>query len=125
MIIHAIVLVSTTFAEVIVNDVPAVLAVTHITVGTVTVPSDWIVNCILLLAVTFVVDTTTVPQTSVAIPIVAFVPSLTYSPSHAIISLRSLKCVLPVATSIALKSAAAVNVGFTYNQRVIPFAPHV
>jgi hypothetical protein len=32
---------------------------------------------------------------------------------------------LPLAVSIALKSAAAVRVGLTYNPRVIPFAPPV
>jgi len=32
------------------------------------------------------------------------------------------KITLPFVVSIALKSAAAVSVGFTYNPRVIPFA---
>lgn len=86
---------------------------------------DCIVNCILLFVVTFVVFIVTVPATSVATPIVAFVPSLIYSPSPAVISFKSLKCVFPVATSIALKSAAAVIVGLTYRPLVIPFAPPV
>jgi actin-related protein len=59
-----------------VNEVPAVRADIYWTPRFVTVPPLTVKN-ILELAVTFVVETVTVPAVRVAVPIVAFVPSFT------------------------------------------------
>ena len=77
--------VSVASAEVIVNEVAAVLAVTPTAFGTVTVPNDCIDNIMRLLAVTLVVDTVNVPATSVAVPIVQLEPSRITAPSEVFI----------------------------------------
>lgn len=80
-IIHATVLVSRMLpCDVMVKEVPAVLAVTFTEVPSVPAVVCLVRN-ILEFAVTAVVFTTTTPATSVAMPILAFVPSFTSNPA--------------------------------------------
>lgn len=60
--------------------VDALRAVTATAFGVVTVPSDCTVRKIRLFAVTDVFDTTASPSTSVAVPCLALLPSLTRNP---------------------------------------------
>ena len=75
IIIHETVLASRIFKLVIVKLVPEVRADIYCCPRFVTVP-PLTVRKILEFAVTFVVETVTVPAVRVAVPIVAFVPSL-------------------------------------------------
>lgn len=81
--IHAIVDVSAPEEEVMVNEVPATRAETYRNPGVP--PLDWLVKKIRDDAATAVVDTVTEPAISVAVPILALLPSLIYSPEPAVV----------------------------------------